>query len=185
MNKIVILIALAFVYSCVDSSSKNENTKHAKTIILNVDKKAEVLNIEIPDIDSITDLNNLKEIYQGAIKNIKNSLDNIESKTIHVTMNNIPNTPVTIWYNKDNLVKIDYGVADDSGEITDVFTYYYDNDKVWLIDAIFAKYIFKNDKLIYWVNENWKEVDNVSLKDFKNSEKISISHSKELISLFE
>jgi hypothetical protein len=184
MNIRLLLIALVFVYSCKNSSSKNKKIKQTKTTITKVEKKQNI-EIEIPDIDSITDLRDLKHIYEGAIKNVNNSLDKLETKTIKITMNNIPNTPVTIWYNNKMPVKIEYGVADDFGEIIDVFAYYYKDNKVWLFDGIFSKYIYKNDKLRYWVNEKWKVVSNVSAKNFKEAEEISISHSKELITLFE
>ena len=97
----------------------------------------------------------------------------LKKKQLKTTLFNIPNTPVTIWYANGKPVKIEYGVTDDSGTFDGVFQYYLKDGKLWFANQIFANYIFQNNELKYWLDENWN-VNEIPKKDFKGAERKDI-----------
>jgi len=83
-----------------------------------------------------------------------------------LTLNEIQNTPVDIWYQNGIPIKIEHGVTDDSGEFSGKFTYYLNQGKIWYSEQIYARYLFENDALKYWMDEGWN-INEIPSEDMK------------------
>jgi hypothetical protein len=172
MNTIVKALFLFSILVICSCNNNKEKVKEIKSYTMEVEKlrNENILQIEFPKIISNMDQSDLKNKIENVVSKIDKSLPDLEKKSKLVTLNKIQNTPVTIWYSYNKPIKIEHGVTDDAGKFTGVFTYYLNQEKVWFSNQIFAKYLFQDDKLKYWMNEEWS-INDIPANDFKDQEK--------------
>jgi len=138
------------------------------------------LNLTYPEIVLDSNPLELKKSVEKVIEIIDQSQSKLKKKELIITLSNISNTPLTIWYYNKIPLKIVHGVADDSGKIDGQFKYYLKNGKLWYSDQIFARYLFQDEKLMYWMDEQWN-INDIPLKSFSNRENQLIETVKILI----
>ena len=179
-------ILVLTLYSCNETAKKDASGTKAEPVKAEANTKTEtnknkpVLEINLPKINGSSGINDVVSAYKSQIGKVESALSKLQKKEIKTTLFNTPNTPVTIWYSDNKPVKITYGVTDDSGAFDGVFTYYLKDGKLWFSDQIFAKYIFQDNKLKYWLDENWNEND-IPAKDFKDREKSVLNNVNTLL----
>lgn len=158
-----------FLIILTGCASRNANTTTHKTI---EQKKAEsaALDITFPKFNNTTNSTEIKQTCDCIILKIDSALSKLRKVEKKMTLYDKPNTPVTIWYSDTNVpVKIVHAVTNDSGKFTDQFHYYFIAGQFWYSNQLFARYIFDNDNLQYWLDENWN-INEISATDFKNRE---------------
>ena len=188
-NKLVI-ISLSFMAIMLLNCKKIENKVETNVKIneavkpkVDLKKNKTELQIDILKISTTTDIKDIEAAYKLQIKKVEAALPNLEKKQKKVTLFNISNTPITIWYADKKPVKIERGVTGDDGSFDGVFQYYLKDGKLWFSDQIFAKYVFQNNELKYWLDENWN-VNAIPEKDFKGAEKRIIEVVDSMIDQF-
>jgi len=142
-----------------------------KTHIL-INKKDKLI-ITAPNISNTTNSNEIRQTCESVIAGINDSLPKLKKVEKKLTYQQVPNTPVTIWYSDTNLpVKIECAVTDDSGDFKgDLIQFYFINGQFWYSDQIFARYLFDSNKLKYWMDENWN-INEIPADIFKERESI-------------
>lgn len=183
VSGLLLIMSMFLILLTVSNCKKTErNTKtEAKENSKEVAKNTEtVLKFELPKISPTTNVKDIEPAYKAQINKVEAALPGLKKKEIKTTLNNVPNTPLRIWYDHNGPVKIEYGVADDSGTIDGVFQYYLNDGKLWYADQIFAKYIFQDNKLKYWLDENWN-VNEIPQNDFNKAEEMMLKDVESLI----
>jgi len=173
----LVIISLSFMaltlFNCKKTENKVETNVKTNTEVkakVNLKKDKTELQLDIPKINTTTNIKDVENTYKLQIKKTEAALHKLEKKQKKVTLIDIPNTPISIWYANKKPVKIECGVTGDTGDFDGVFQYYLKDGKVWFTDQIFAKYVFQDNELKYWLDENWN-VNEIPEKDFKDAEK--------------
>ncbi len=161
-NSLVVLSLLFSMISCQPSSQESVNTTE---VTEKVDQNAFSLEIEKPVLSSSLTPDQINSEVNIVVGKIDNSLDKLRLVETKMTLDQVENTPVKVWYSNEQAYKIEYGVSDDSGEFTDVFQLYFINGKVWFSNQIYAKYVFDEDRLQFWLDPNWN-MNQIDKKDF-------------------
>jgi len=169
----IIGVLIITLIGCKNDVKKAETNEVVKPKV-EVKKENSDLQINLPDIGATTKIKDIESAYKTQIKKVDAALPKLKKKQLKTMLFNVPNTPVTIWYANGKPVKIEYGVTDDSGAFDGVFQYYLKDGKLWYANQIFANYIFQNNELKYWLDENWS-VNEIPKKDFKDAEKNILS----------
>ena len=169
----IIAVLIITMISCKKEVNKVETNVVEKSKV-EVKNRGSDLRINLPEIGATAHIKDIESAYKAQIKKVDVALPKLKKKQLKTTLFNVPNTPVTIWYANGKPVKIEYGVTDDSGAFDGVFQYYLKDGKLWFADQIFAKYIYQNNELKYWLDENWN-VNEIPKKDFKDAEKNILS----------
>lgn len=138
------------------------------------------LNLQYPEIDSASSPLEIKKSVENVIETIDQSQSELKKKEMIITLYNISNTPLTIWYSNNIPIKIVHGVTNDSGKFDGQFKYYLKNGKLWYSDQIFAKYLFQDEKLKYWMNELWN-INDIPVKSFTDRENQLLETVKSII----
>ncbi len=183
MKKITTLVLLsALFYSCNENKTKNTENK-----LKNTNKTEVITSISEPDIVP-PDLN---ETYSsGTAQSYLFTINYIDAfafqsmkKETKITIGGVENTPVIVWYDKNNLpIKAEYGVTSESGEFTGVFRIYFIKGKLWCVDELHAKYIFnENGKLKYWLGVLWEISETQESANFKERELSVLNTVNELL----
>lgn len=167
MKKMWYSLFLSFlvISSC---QKKYTNLKQTRSIEQEKSESIELIK-KVPEFTDTTKSYAIRRTCESIVNTIDEALPKlkkIEKKKIY---DNIPNTPITIWYSDDLPVKIECAVTDDSGAFTDKVKFYFIKGQLWYSDQIFARYIFSSNKLIFWMDENWN-INDISSKDFKDCE---------------
>lgn len=168
MKNIPICISMCLLL-LVGCNNQNKSTTTDKAD-QNKSKSTELVDA-FPKFSNTTTSNQIRETCDSIILKIDTALSELKKIEKEATIYGIPNTPVTIWYSDSNTpVKIEHSVANDSGKFTDKFQYYFIKGQLWYSDQIFAKYVFENDNLKYWLDENWR-INEIPQNNFKEREK--------------
>jgi hypothetical protein len=178
--KTKIVFVLLFIFPELIALQAQENVKSK------IKKEERSGSIELmntpPKFTSSSNSSEIKKVCLSIITLINNELPALRKVEKKIRYENVDNTPVTIWYSKNNLpVKIDCAVTDDSGKFTDIISFYFINGRLWYSDQIFARYIFDSNKLKYWMDENWN-INEIPVKDFTDREMLLKSDIKKLLS---
>ena len=149
--------------------NRNGNTIIPGKVEQKISESIELINT-FPRINNTTNSNEIRQTCDSIILIIDRNLPKLKKMEKKITIYNTPNTPVTIWYSDSNLpVKIEHAVTDDSGEFSGKFQYYFIAGQFWYSNQIFARFIFDNNKLIYWLDKHWR-INEIPANDFKNRE---------------
>lgn len=151
---LAILSTITIVGCKTNEKKQVQETETKKEVVKEVAKEF-VLNIDYPDISTTTNATGIKSSVEKVTHKINQSLSKLKKKKTTIDLNNIANTPLTIWYSNNTPIKVTHGVGDDSGKIDGEFSYYLKNGKIWYSEQIFARYLFDNNKLKYWMDEQW------------------------------
>jgi hypothetical protein len=158
--KINILLFFILLFSC--NSSKENQEEAVKN----------VLSLTYPEFSAKPSPKEFKEKIEPIVNAINAEISNlipVEKKII--LTNEKKETPVTVWFANDSKpVKIKMAVANESGNFNDNLEYYFIDGKLFFLDAIMAKYVFKTDYLKFWLDENYN-INSIENRDFKNREK--------------
>lgn len=158
--KISIISLLMILISC--NSSKENQEEAVKN----------VLGLTYPEFSATPTPEEFKEKITPIVDVINDEISDlipVEKKLI--LTNEKSETPVTVWFANDSKpVKIKMGVADDSGAFTNSFEYYFIDGKVFFVDAKTTKYVFRNDYLKFWLDENYT-INTIKEVDFNAKEK--------------
>ena len=181
---LVTVVATIVALSCQQNQKKKLSNSKAKTKVdtaLSLENKPNTTDTSIVSYSNAAAKNMQRKIEE--IDSIASLSKKIEAQ---ITLDEIKNTPVTVWYDKYKLpIKAEYGVTDDAGEFTDKFILYFSNGKLVCSDWILAKFIFdSNGKLIYWLNESWEisETEATAGPYFKEKEEMNLNTVEELLS---
>lgn len=161
---LAILSTITFVGCKTNEKKQVQETETKKEVVKEVAKEF-VLNLDYPNISSTANATEIKSSVEKVTHKINQSLSKLKKKKTTIDLNNIPNTPLTIWYSNNTPIKVTHGVGDDSGKIDGEFNYYLKDGKIWYSDQIFARYLFDNNKLKYWMDEQWNS-NNIPANDF-------------------
>ena len=172
MMKPIVLTAIVFGVITIGFCKNKNNVSSQKKPEETKPIKKPSLTIEYPDFSTISSstAREREKMVLSVVKKIDANESKLKRENKYMTLDGIANTPVTIWYLHNTPIKIHMGVADDSGEISGVFKYYLKNRKIWYVNQIFARYLFDNGKLKYWMNKTWN-VNRILDRDFKAREK--------------
>ncbi|MFO7703189.1 MAG: hypothetical protein R6V37_09415 [Psychroflexus maritimus] len=159
------LILLLLLLGCI-------NSNQSKPITINEEqKKSDSVSITWPKLSPRASSEEIRITCDSVTTKINKTLPKLKKIEKKITLYNVPNTPVSIWYSKANLpVKIEHAVANESKEFTGKFHYYFINGNLWYSNQIYAKYIFENNQLSFWLNEHWN-INEVTEKNYKDREK--------------
>lgn len=78
---------------------------------------------------------------------------------------------LSIWIKEGKPVKVTATQADDAGKMDGLASFYLEDEKLILFKAPFSNHIFKDDKMVLWLDESMKPLDNIPVKDMKDAEK--------------
>ncbi len=162
------LLLIIICFSNCQNAEKSDS-KSADTPIPKVEK-VEKVNINYPNFSKAQSPQEIKNLVLNTLKEIDENSSKFTSESKKMTIDGVPNTPVEIIFLDKEPIKVSYGVTNDAGNFDGTYSYYLKNRKVWYGDQIYAKYVFTNDKLTHWFNENWK-VNVVSVQNRKDREK--------------
>lgn len=132
----------------------------------------ELLPNSIPKIGKNASSMEIEDKIQPMVNQINKALPQLQviSKEVQLKFDDFK-TPITIWYSDENLpVKMKMGIKDDEGLFSNEFEYYFIKGKIWYSDQILSKYVFENEKLQYYINSVWDNIQ-VSKERFKAWEK--------------
>jgi hypothetical protein len=167
--KKVIFFYVFFGILLIGCHTKNSDLKKSKIKEQERSESIELIKT-VPKFTSTTNSNEIRQTCESVITMINDALPKLKKAEKKLTYQQVPNTPVTIWYSNNNLpVKIECAVTDDSGKFTDKIQFYFINGQFWYSDQIFARYIFDSDKLIFWMDENWR-INKIPAGNFKERE---------------
>lgn len=161
------LICFTILLGCNNSKKNetitdNDNQKTSKPI--------EVVDT-FPKFSNTPTSDKIRQTSDSIVKKIDATIPKMTKEEKKIKIYGTPNTPVTIWYSNSNTpVKIVHSVANESGEFKDKFQYYFIDGKLWYSDQVFARYIFDNTNLKYWLDENWR-INDIPENNFKEREK--------------
>jgi len=113
--------------------------------------------------------NQLKSRTASLVNRIEKSLEGQDARELLLPGNfNSNDIPVRIWRSKDgDPVKIALAVANDGGEFTNEFKFYFLDGQLFYSDQLFARYIFDEENLLYWLDENWN-INDIPEEFFNN-----------------
>lgn len=119
----------------------------------------------------------LSEVLSAAFKktqSIDKELSFMEKETITLDKKDNHTEPrVLTQYTKDNQIyKITATEPDDSGKMTGLTSYYYEDGSLLLIKQPFAQYGFWEGRLIVWADENLKILDKPENERLKRQESL-------------
>ena len=167
---IVLCFSILVVFSCKQTNEEASIEPKIETKPINLAPKEDSLQIDFPEISVNSTPTEIKKVIEETVATIDQSLSKLKKKEGAITLYQIPNTPLTIWYYNNSPIKIEHGVANDSGKIESTFKYYLNENGVWYSDQLFAKYIFQNQELIFWMDSEWN-VNEIPVENFKAREK--------------
>jgi len=165
--KNLIVCSLIFWILLAGCINRNRSTIIPEKVEQKKSKSIELIN-SFPKFDKTTNSNEIRQTCDSIMTIIDRALPELKKVEKKITIFDMPNTPVTIWYSDSNLpVKMEHAVADESREFTGKFQYYFIAGHFWYSYQIFARYIFDNNKLIYWLDEHWRinEIPAVNFQD--------------------
>lgn len=173
MSKSTYFIFLAFsllvLFSCGNSAQNQTETPEQETAQTEPAKpapeKKPSFTINYPALDANTKLEEATKIVQDFAKSIDDNASKLELKQATKTISDVPNTPLSIWYLNGVPVKIEHAVADEAGLTEEVFTYYLKEGKPLYLNQIYARYIFNDQGMKWWLDKNW-EANDIPEKNF-------------------
>lgn len=147
MKKIITQICIVLLLTSCNDKTANTPTKPQKeakptTAVNSIDIKHNLNTIEISNL--IT-----KEVSEA-----EKQIAVTTPKTFHFNLDHNENTPALVWYKEGQPIKISHGVPDETGKVLDTTSYYFNNGKLWLATSPYSKNVYKNDKIMYWLDEN-------------------------------
>jgi hypothetical protein len=150
---------VALLFGIISIGVLNSNCNSRTTEVLEQEiSGSKALTETFPEINQMANSDEIRSISESVITEIDKALPELKKVEKKLTLFEIPETPVTIWYSDSDLpVKIEHGVANDSGEFSGKFQYYFIKGQLWYSDQIYARYLFESDHLIRWMDENWRE----------------------------
>ena len=164
---VLILILSLLIFDSCKNQPENKITKEkAAPVELGSEQNKTSASIEFPIIETNLTPSERKNKIEGVLGKINERLPEFEKKSKSLTLNEVQNTPVDIWYQNGIPIKIEHGVTDDSGEFSGKFTYYLNQGKIWYSEQIYARYLFENDALKYWMDEGWN-INEIPSEDMK------------------
>jgi hypothetical protein len=152
-------IRVALLFGVFSIGVLNSNCNSRTTEVLEQEiSGSKALTETFPEINQMANSDEIRSISESMITEIDKALPKLKKVEKKLTLFDIAETPATIWYSDSDLpVKIEHGVANDSGEFTGKFQYFFIKGQLWYSDQIYARYLFESDHLIRWMDENWRE----------------------------
>jgi len=145
----LLIASLIFVVGCKNDSVKNS------------DQQQETKTEKVwPEFNEPT-AESLKSKTTAVLDKLDAQLDNLQSKELTLPgTGGIPDAPVKIWSSAEGKpVRIDQGIANDAGKISATIKYYFIEGKLFYSDQIFARYLFNDEQLQFWLDEQWNVND--------------------------
>ena len=165
-----ILVLTVVIFNSCKNQSENKITQEKTTPLeLESEQNKTRASIGFPIIETNLTPSERKNKIEGVLGKINERLPEFEKKSKSLTLNDIKNTPVVIWYQNGIPIKIEHGVTDDLGEFSGKFIYYLNQGKIWYSEQIYARYLFENDALKYWMDEEWN-INEIPSEDMKTRE---------------
>lgn len=87
------------------------------------------------------------------------------------------------YTDKNELIKMTVTEPTDSGEMTGLTTFYYDQGELFFVESSFANYVFKDGHLIVWSDENYSILD-MSEADLKRREEVLVDYLVNYLEMF-
>ncbi len=199
MKKLAIILAMTLVFavgckkddtaednSLIDSNTpqteqaQSEDSEYAtaeETDAQTPDEPGE----EVPELD-------LEDVLQDALS-LKNAVDiqssdaEIDELTLEPEHEGWDERIVREYLIDDEIIKMTVTEPTDSGEMSGLTTYYYDQGELFFVEAPFANYAFKNGRLVLWADENY-EILNMSDSDLKRREEVLVSNLVNYLEMF-
>jgi hypothetical protein len=163
---LILILTLLIFDSCKNQQENKITEEKTAPVELESEQNKTRASIEFPIIETNLTPSERKNKIEGVLGKINERLPEFEKKSKSLTLNEIQNTPVDIWYQNGIPIKIEHGVTDDSGEFSGKFTYYLNQGKIWYSEQIYARYLFENDALKYWMDEGWN-INEIPSEDMK------------------
>jgi hypothetical protein len=163
---LILILTLLIFDSCKNQPENKITEEKTAPVELESEQNKTRASIEFPIIETNLTPSERKNKIEGVLGKINERLPEFEKKSKSLTLNEVQNTPVDIWYQNGIPIKIEHGVTDDSGEFSGKFTYYLNQGKIWYSEQIYARYLFENDALKYWMDEGWN-INEIPSEDMK------------------
>lgn len=161
MKTLVVVVLISFLAFGCKQSSNTKNESNSTQVVLNA-----------PELDSSSTSKELKTKTQSLVKKIDDLSLEATKKQKLVSLFNLEEAPATLWYTEDGtLLKIECASAGESGNINAIISYYFVDGDLWYSDQVFAKYIFKEDRLQFWLDEQWN-INQIPSENMKSRERI-------------
>jgi hypothetical protein len=164
----IILLVIFSILTTVGCDNKVSKSNGDALLVSNTSTEC-TLQAAFLENTAYTNPSSIKKQVEEIVEKIDRSQSQLNVKNTMITFNNVPDTPLSIWYCNNAPVKITLGAIDDSGKMVGEFKYYLMDATLWYSDQIYTKYIFKNKQLKYLMNENW-ELANTSSASLAESE---------------
>ena len=176
----LIVCSLIFCFLLASCINRSRSTIIPETVEQKKSKSIELI-YSFPKFENTTNSNEIRQKCDSIMTLIDRALPELKRVEKKITIFDIPNTPVTIWYSDSNLpVKMEHAVADESREFTGKFQYYFIAGQFWYSNQIYARYIFDSNKLIYWLDEHWS-INEIPANDFQDREMTLKSNIEKLL----
>lgn len=199
MKKLAIILAMTLVFAvgCKKDDTAEENslidsntpqTEQAQTEE-NEDVTEEETSEQTPEeTDEETLELNLEDVLQDALSS-KNAVDiqssdaDIDEITLEPEHEGWEERVVREYLIDDEIIKLTVTEPTDSGQMSGLTTYYYDEGELFFVEAPFANYAFKDGRLVLWTDEDY-EILNMSDSDLKRREEVLVSYLVSYLEMF-
>ncbi|WP_053955512.1 hypothetical protein [Inediibacterium massiliense] len=174
MKKLLLysLLSASLILSvgCSQKDNVTSNPSLSEDTITSVDKKSQSTD---------------PQSTQDIIENVKNEMNSINQNLDGLDTNKSQLPPIkkeweaqtlTLWSQNGKPVKLVVTEADDTGKMAGTSDYYFQNGQLIILRAPFAYYVFKDNKLVLWLNENMEPLNDIPQKDMEDAEKNIINY---------
>lgn len=137
---------------------------------------------ELEEVDS-----DYVESVMKKVKDIDSELPKLENKVITIESEKEGHDPqdIIVWSQEGRIVKATKSQPDDLGRMEGMSSYYYENGKIIYISHPFSNHVFKEWKMVSWMDENMNVLEDIPKGDIENAEKAAIEENKEIMGRFE
>lgn len=133
-----------------EQSTETENTEDDKAGETREENTVEAQQAEAPSTQQMID----QAMVKRTSLDIEQSVSLKENMTIPAEQEGWEDRTITIYSNEQQILKMTVTEPTDGGEMTGLTSYWFDEGEVFYIQEPFASYVFHDDDLIAWMDEN-------------------------------
>ncbi len=105
-------------------------------------------------------------------------------KTLKPEKKGWENRKLVLYNNNRDPIMLSFTEPDDAGKMHWATKIYYLDGKLYFYDGAFSGYIFKNERMVLWMDENMKPLSNIPQNDILDVSNSIKKQSKEFLELF-